>query len=70
MLAGDHYSEAEYHSGGRGFSGGLLGKNYYAKSSAASRFFPDGRLKVPLESNLQIPSGSRASTLESSGINQ
>lgn len=33
-------------------------KNYYVKSFRAPRFFPDGRLKVPSESNLQIPSGA------------
>lgn len=49
-------------------------KELLCEKFRAPRFFPDGRLKVPAESNLQIPRG--ASSLErqhspsSSKINQ
>lgn len=47
-------------------------KELLCEKFCAPRFFPDGRLKVPPESNLQIPSGGplRRHSLSSSEINQ
>lgn len=55
----NHFLRANITAGN--FNRWLVRKNYYAKSFRTPRFFPDGRLKVPSESNLQIPSGASSS---------